>query len=334
MDSESGTRHAFGDPVERSEDSLSEPAARDRTTVEWAVGSVSERLGVAPATLRTWDRRYGIGPSQRTEGGHRRYTEEDIRRVRVMARFTARGVPAQSAARVALSMDSERLMIETGTDGDLSAPPTDDQGTVSAVCSAALSLDPGALSRIYQRTLRERDLVSAWNDVFAPALRTIGEQWGAGALGVESEHLASEVLVTELRAVIRGNRPRTVDTDVILACADDEQHYLPLLALEAELARHGLGAVCLGARVPTTALADLLDSRRPTRLFLWASMGRPADEALWTVLRDVSWPLTLVLGGPGWSADLPTAGRLVTVTRAKDLAGAARALLAPQSENG
>lgn len=84
--------------------------------VEWAVGAVSDRLGLSPATLRTWDRRYGIGPSQRTEGGHRRYTEEDIRRVRVMARFTARGVPAQSAARVALSMDrATRAALCAGT---------------------------------------------------------------------------------------------------------------------------------------------------------------------------------------------------------------------------
>ncbi|KQZ88193.1 hypothetical protein ASD62_01485 [Phycicoccus sp. Root563] len=329
MDSESGTRRAFGDPAERVDDSLGDGEDSGRTTVEWAVGSVSERLGVAPATLRTWDRRYGIGPSQRTEGGHRRYTEEDIRRVRVMARFTARGVPAQSAARVALSMDSERLMIETGTESDAGPDRGEAGDTVSAVCSAALSLDPAALSRIYQRTLRERDLVSAWNDVFAPALRTIGEQWGAGALGVESEHLASEVLVTELRAVIRGNRPRTLEADVVLASADEEQHYLPLLALEAELARHGLGAICLGARVPTTAISDLLMSRHPSRLFLWASIKRPADEPLWSVLAGVHWPMTVVLGGPGWPAELPSAGRSVRLTHAHDLGSAAHAILTP-----
>ena len=28
-----------------------------------AVAAVARRLGVAPATLRTWDRRYGLGPS-------------------------------------------------------------------------------------------------------------------------------------------------------------------------------------------------------------------------------------------------------------------------------
>ena len=325
MDSERSGQ-AFEDPQESSGLDASGTSA---SAVEWAVGAVSDRLGLSPATLRTWDRRYGIGPSQRTEGGHRRYSEEDIRRVRVMARFTARGVPAQSAARVALSMDSDRLLIETGDEEATEVPRGDDHGTVEAICSAALSLDPGMLSKIYQRTLRERDLVAAWTHVFAPALRAIGDQWGAGSLGVESEHLASEILVTELRSVIRANRPRNADSEAILACADNEQHYLPLLALEAELARHGVGALGLGARVPTQALQSLLLSRRPSRLFLWASISRAVDEKLWEVLGEVRWPLALVLGGPGWPDEPPVPDRWVTVTRASDLASATQALLAP-----
>jgi DNA-binding transcriptional MerR regulator len=296
------------------------------TSVEWSVGTVAERLGVPAATLRSWDRRYGIGPSQRTEGGHRRYGEEDIQRVRVMARFTARGVPAQSAARVALSMDSDRLLIET--DGDRDAQSTADRhSTVEAICSAALSLDAESLSRIYQRTLRDRDLVSAWTEVFAPALRTVGDRWGAGSLGVECEHLASEVLATELRTVIRLSRPHAPNGDIVLACADEEQHHLPLLAVEAELARHGVAALGLGARMPTGALQRLLAVHRPSRLFLWASIARQVDERLWQVLADVSWQLDVVVGGPGWPHALPTSSGSLTVTRAHDLSGASEALL-------
>src|SRR5687767_2144612 len=81
--------------------------------LEWAVGSVAGQLDIPAATLRSWDRRYGVGPSQRTEGGHRRYNGEDVRRVYVMGQFTARGVPAQAAARVVLAMTPERLRLES-----------------------------------------------------------------------------------------------------------------------------------------------------------------------------------------------------------------------------
>ncbi|MES9609103.1 MerR family transcriptional regulator, partial [Actinomadura sp. NPDC000929] len=55
------------------------------------VGAVARRLGLAAATLRTWDRRYGIGPSGRSPGGHRRYTPADVARLEAMQRLILAG---------------------------------------------------------------------------------------------------------------------------------------------------------------------------------------------------------------------------------------------------
>lgn len=71
------------------------PAPRMTLTV----AAVARRLGVAPATLRTWDRRYGLGPSEHTAGAHRRYSATDLARLVVMRRLTLEGVaPAEAAA--------------------------------------------------------------------------------------------------------------------------------------------------------------------------------------------------------------------------------------------
>jgi MerR family transcriptional regulator, light-induced transcriptional regulator len=67
------------------------------------VAAVARRLGVAPSTLRTWDRRYDLGPSAHTAGSHRRYSPEDLARLVVMRRLTLDGVPPADAARIALA---------------------------------------------------------------------------------------------------------------------------------------------------------------------------------------------------------------------------------------
>lgn len=67
------------------------------------VAAVARRLGVAPPTLRTWDRRYGLGPSAHTAGAHRRYSPADVARLMVMRRLTLQGVPPANAARIALA---------------------------------------------------------------------------------------------------------------------------------------------------------------------------------------------------------------------------------------
>lgn len=45
---------------------LAQSAHTDRSRT---MSSVSDELGVSPSTLRTWERRYGLGPAQR-EAGH------------------------------------------------------------------------------------------------------------------------------------------------------------------------------------------------------------------------------------------------------------------------
>jgi MerR family transcriptional regulator, light-induced transcriptional regulator len=72
-------------------------------TVGFSVGTVARRLGVAPSTLRTWNRRYGIGARELSPGKHRRYTAEDITRLEYMQKLILRGVAPADAARAAMT---------------------------------------------------------------------------------------------------------------------------------------------------------------------------------------------------------------------------------------
>src|SRR6476646_1543948 len=108
-----------------------EPGERG-SELGWPVGAVSERLAIAAPTLRSWDRRHGVGPSLRTRGNHRRYTELDVRRVLLMSRLTAQGVPASRAfgaasiVRVLLTVPraTARARSTTSTPSRRRTPPT------------------------------------------------------------------------------------------------------------------------------------------------------------------------------------------------------------------
>lgn len=311
----------------------------------WPVGAVSERLGIAAPTLRSWDRRHGVGPSLRTTGNHRRYTELDMRRVQLMARLTAQGVPAQSAADSVLAMDARSILERLAAVGGVAPEEASDErrlddrvpveagasvadaaDLVEAIVAAARALDGRTMSLLYRQALRRREVGLAWVEVFAPALRRVGDLWRDGRLGVHSEHLTSELLQSELRAVVRANRLRVAGRPVVLAGADDEQHHLPLLALEAELARHGVASLFLGPRVPSEALVAALREVRPRAVFLWASLARPSAEPFWRELEVVDWPLEVVIGGPGWADGISAPEPPVVLTRVEDFGGAVRAL--------
>lgn len=111
-----------------------------------AVAAVARRLGVAPATLRTWDRRYGLGPSARTAGSHRRYTPEDVARLLVMRRLTLEGVAPVDAAQAALEAGVEELEAateEASAEADEEAGGTDEDASGGREPGEARSGDGG-----------------------------------------------------------------------------------------------------------------------------------------------------------------------------------------------
>lgn len=64
-----------------------------------SMGTCSDITGLSANTLRGWDRRFSLGASVRTPGGHRRYTSEDVDRLRLMRMLTELGLPLGDSAR-------------------------------------------------------------------------------------------------------------------------------------------------------------------------------------------------------------------------------------------
>jgi DNA-binding transcriptional MerR regulator len=64
-----------------------------------SIGEVARRTGVTVPTLRAWERRYGLLLPVRTAGGHRRYREEDVRRVLAVLKLVGHGWAVGAAAR-------------------------------------------------------------------------------------------------------------------------------------------------------------------------------------------------------------------------------------------
>lgn len=289
----------------------------------WGVGAVSTRLDIARPTLRTWDRRYGLGPSLRTAGGHRRYTETDVARVQLMNKLLDSGVAAAQAAHIARTAGEGSL-----SDGTASARPNvisrrRASGSVSSLMRATMALQSDELSRAFSVLLQRRGAVEAWDQVFAPFLIEIGDLWASGELGVECEHLASSVLAAELRAFTvlhRNHRP--APARLLLACADDEEHALPIYALEAALAENKVPSIVLGQRLPAAALAWAMTTRKPAAVFLWASLPQSVHaQAPWRTRQRGD--CLVVLGGPGWDGVPVEDAGGIAVERADDLADAA-----------
>ena len=63
------------------------------------ISDLAERTGVPPATLRSWESRYGFPRPTRLAGGHRRYAEPDVAAVLEVVRHRGAGLALEAAVR-------------------------------------------------------------------------------------------------------------------------------------------------------------------------------------------------------------------------------------------
>jgi len=84
----------------------SPPAVRAALTIS----DLAERPGVAQATLRSWEARYGFPQPARLAGGHRRYAEQDVAAVEEVLRHRRSGLGLEAAVRRALSEATPETM--------------------------------------------------------------------------------------------------------------------------------------------------------------------------------------------------------------------------------
>jgi DNA-binding transcriptional MerR regulator len=66
----------------------------------YGISAVERMVGVPAATLRNWEERYGLIQPQRSPGGHRMYTREQVDQIRFLAEQLEQGLQPAEAHRL------------------------------------------------------------------------------------------------------------------------------------------------------------------------------------------------------------------------------------------
>ncbi len=264
------------------------------------VASVARRLGVAPSTLRTWDRRYGLGPSLHEAGEHRRYCPEDLGRLTLMRRLISAGVAPVEAAEQAKAHRGQ-VEIETVLENCNNCTEV-----IETLYRATNSLDRDLVEKLIRREIADHGIIAAWQDLIVPVLVMVGDDWEQTGTGVEIEHMLTEILKRIMREDITQIKKPINSRPVLLASVGEELHSLALHALAAALAERSIETYFLGARTPLEALCGMVTRSAPPAIFLWAQMPHNGDPKFFRDIPSVRPAPRIILGGPGWNRDVCT----------------------------
>lgn len=261
------------------------------------VAAVARRLGVAPATLRTWDRRYDLGPSTHEAGEHRRYCPADLSKLMLMRRLISAGVApcdaAEQAKKAKGAITLEKIVREFEVREDV----------VAGISKALQAFDITFVEEILRNELALHGVIETWHEIIVPTLISIGEAWESSGDGIEIEHAFTESLKKVFRERSISSNTAINAHPVLIAAVGEEQHSLPLHALEALLCEMGIKTHFLGARTPFEAVAASITRLAPPAVFLWALLPHNADPTFYRELPAIRPAPRIVLGGPGWNIE-------------------------------
>lgn len=258
------------------------------------VAAVARRIGVAPATLRTWDRRYGLGPSAHEAGEHRRYHPNDLAKLILMRRLITSGV-APSDAAVKAKAHKGKLSVE-----DLVEEFEIREEVVQALHRAAKSLDKSFVEMVLRQDIADKGVIASWTEVIVPLLFLVGDEWAATGTGIDVEHMLSEVIKRLLRECVVEIKDPVNTQPVLLASVGEEAHCLAIHALAAALAEKKIETFFLGARTPLEAISGMVKRSAPPAVFLWAQLEQNSDPKFFNELPVVRPAPRVIVGGPGW----------------------------------
>lgn len=276
----------------------------------WRIQVAAELCGIAPATLRAWERRYGIPVPRRTASAYRLYTADDVELIRRMRALVESGVSPAEASREVLAGSPPAPAPESAASTE---PDAGLELARERLLAATLRFDAVGIDAELARLSMLLDAVSLYERVVSPLLEEVGKRWEAGEVSVAQEHMISERVEYALRALLR-----TLDRHdgplVLAACIEDEQHVLGMLGAALKLAASGARVVVLGAATPPSAVRAAVASMRPRLVALSVCLAPERARALMKAYGSACGDVPWVVGGTAATALEPaitSAGGLV-----------------------
>src|SRR5688500_13079810 len=177
----------------------------------YTIKRAAELTGISVATLRAWERRYGVVSPKRSDGGYRLYGPEDVRALAIMNSLVTEGWSAREAA-----ADTLRRLSARDAGGRHGPTPGGGRATGAAAAPrpsgrfqsedaeafvrAAERLDSASATAVLDSRFALGTFEHVVDDWLMPTLELVGEEWAHGRLTVAGEHLVSYAVQRRLAA--------------------------------------------------------------------------------------------------------------------------------------
>jgi DNA-binding transcriptional MerR regulator len=267
--------------------------------------AVTRQTGVTPATLRAWERRYGVLLPDRTAGGHRLYSARDIAAIKWLRQHMEQGMTISRAVAL-LQHQLGRADYTPQVQVWAEAPqPARSLDTIRTdLYEALVDFDEATADELLSEAYSLHPIEAVCVSVIQAVLAQLGHDWVNGKITVAHEHFASNYLRRKLLALIDAG-PSTRPGTIAIGAAPADMHEMGILLLSIFLRRRGWHVVYLGQAVPLEDLPKSLTMLNADVLVLASTVADSARALrgihVWLDRIPVAQRPAFAFGGPAFN---------------------------------
>lgn len=265
------------------------------------IGVVARLTGLTADALRVWERRYRAVEPERTEGGHRLYTDAQVRRLSLLKRAVDLGDRISQLTELGdeeLEGLIDRRGVEEPEVGALRAsrcaphleaarrhvPALDEKGVEAALRRALLALGP----------------MEFLEGVLVPFLHGVGEDWEGEVITPAHEHAASTAVRWVLTWLLEAAESLEGAPRMVVATPSGERHEFGAMMAAVTAGLAGWQVLYLGPDLPAADVVVAAETygARVVGLSVVQEAGASAVASeLEAVARGLGEGVELVVGG-------------------------------------
>lgn len=266
---------------------------------------VMRRTGLSADVLRAWEKRYQAVAPERSAGGQRLYSDEDVERLTLLNQVTTNGRNVSMVAR--LDLDQLRAMVVEDAGAGSTAPTSEpdrfaDRGLLPRLLDATERLEGQELERLLRQGTLHIGAAAAIERVIVPFLHEIGVRWHRNLLNPAHEHLATAVVQRTLHWVLDGASPADDAPRIVVASLQGERHEIGLQIVAAIASGEAWRVVFLGADLPVAAITSATQQAGARVLaisIVAAEHDAPVLAHITALRHSLGTAVTILVGGAG-----------------------------------
>ncbi|QJD82207.1 MerR family transcriptional regulator [Cohnella herbarum] len=262
----------------------------------YSIKKVSELLGIPVVTIRAWENRYGIITPNRSEGGHRSFSEEDISKLRYLKKqMEENGVKISEAVHM-LQQETSLVNVEKNT---ISNPGNTYDKMIEELYDDLIAYNTSQANETIDLAFSMYEFENVFHYILVPVLHRIGSDWESGLLNVTQEHFASQIILHRFSQLFRILPIDQRLPKVLAFCPEDEHHQIGLMHFTLFLKKKGHDVIYLGPNTPVIGLSSIIKMKNISIITISVTASKHIETVYqWIESTIREYPtLRIVLGG-------------------------------------